>query len=72
MKYEIGTLILGKSQDGKTTAFAVITEAYLNTEEYRISILRNRDGRGTEWDSGTWSEAVIEVWENDYGYTFVK
>ena len=63
---------MGKSQDGKTTAFAVITEAYLNTEKYRISILRNREGRGTEWDSGTWSEAVIEVWENDYGYTFVK
>ena len=63
---------MGKSQDGKTTAFAVITEAYLNTEEYRISVLRNREGQGTEWDSGTWSEAVIEVWENDYGYTFVK
>jgi len=72
MKYEIGTLILGKSQDGKTTAFAVITEVYSNTEEYGISILRNREGRGTEWDSDTWDERTVEAWEKDYGYTFVK
>lgn len=72
MRYEIGTLILGNSRDGKTTAFAVIVETYPKDEHYRIAILRSNKERGNEWDSGTWSEMEIESWENDYGYTFVK
>jgi len=72
MKYEVGTLIIGTSADKKTTAFALITEALLETEQYRISIQRiYKDGR-IEWDSTHLDERQIVAWEKEHGYTFVK
>ena len=72
MKYSVGTLIIGTSADKRTTAFALITEALLETEQYRISIQRiYKDGR-IEWDSMHCDEQQVVTWEKEYGYTFSK
>ena len=73
MKYEIGSLIIGTSADKKVNAIAVIVEVYPAEREYRMIIQRNTKGILTpDFDSGTWSEEQLDVWESEYGYTFVK
>jgi hypothetical protein len=71
MKHKLGTLIVAKAKSSNTIAFAVITETYPDTKEYTITfITHNKDG--SEWNAGTWDERMLEVWEKEYGYTFVK
>jgi len=73
MKYEIGSLIFGTSTDKKVNAIAVIVEVYPAERKYRMMIQRAIKGILTpEFDSGTWSEEQLDVWESEYGYTFVK
>jgi|DEB0MinimDraft_3_1074331.scaffolds.fasta_scaffold66605_4 hypothetical protein len=73
MKYEIGSLIIGTSTDKRVSAIAVIVEVYPAEREYRMIIQRTTKGILTpDFDSGTWSEEQLDVWESEYGYTFVK
>ena len=72
MKYEVGTLIIATSADKTTTAFALITEALPEAEQYLISVQRTYKGGSNEWESEHFSERQIIAWEEDFGYTFVK
>ena len=71
MKHEVGTLIVANATSTMTTVFAVITKTYPDTEEYTITYLTHTDGK-SDWNTGTWSEKMLNTWEEDYGYTFVK
>ena len=71
MKHKVGTLIVANAKSSKTSVFAVITKTYPDTKEYTITYLTH-DSRGSDWNTGTWDERMLNVWENDYGYTFIK
>jgi hypothetical protein len=71
MKHKVGTLIVANAKSSDTSVFAVITKTYPDTKEYTITYLTH-DDRGSGWNTGTWDERMLEVWERDYGYTFVK
>ena len=71
MKHKVGTLIVANAKSSNTSVFAVITKTYPDTKEYTITYLTHTDEK-SEWNTGTWEERMLNTWENDYGYTFVK
>ena len=71
MKHKVGTLIVANAKSSKTSVFAVIIKTYPDTQEYTITYLTHTDEK-SEWNTGTWEERMLNAWENDYGYTFIK
>jgi hypothetical protein len=71
MKHKVGTLIVANAKKSKTTVFAVITKTYPDTKEYTITFLTHTSEK-SQWNTGTWDETMLNTWEKDYGYTFVK
>tara|TARA_R100001086_G_C11691686_1_gene218764 strand:+ start:201 stop:419 length:219 start_codon:yes stop_codon:yes gene_type:complete len=72
MKHKVGTLIVANAKSSKTTVFAVVTKTYPDTKEYGITYLTHTKDEKSQWNSGTWNEKMLNAWENDYGYTFIK